>query len=105
VKWIQGYEDAFTELSLLGQKTWNDDDIRKCQLIQNSQINGLADTEFEELVSNKLFSETCNSLRSHAIRYDQKIKEKNASHIHGTNQFSSRTKRDKFKKFLVLINE
>jgi hypothetical protein len=28
VKWIQDYEDAFTELNLLGQKTWNDDDIR-----------------------------------------------------------------------------
>jgi hypothetical protein len=25
VKWIQDYEDAFTELALLGQKTWNDD--------------------------------------------------------------------------------
>jgi hypothetical protein len=27
VKWIQDYEDAFTELALLGQKTWNDDEI------------------------------------------------------------------------------
>jgi hypothetical protein len=26
VKWIQDYEDAFTELTLLGQKTWNDDE-------------------------------------------------------------------------------
>jgi hypothetical protein len=29
VKWIQQYEDAFTELALLGQKTWNDDEIKK----------------------------------------------------------------------------
>jgi hypothetical protein len=29
VKWIQDYEDAFTELALLGQKTWNDDEIKK----------------------------------------------------------------------------
>jgi ribosomal protein L21E len=29
VKWIQDYEDAFTELALLGQKTWNDDEITK----------------------------------------------------------------------------
>jgi hypothetical protein len=29
VKWIQDYEDAFTELDLLGQKTWNDDEIKK----------------------------------------------------------------------------
>jgi hypothetical protein len=28
VKWIQDYEDASTELALLGQKTWNDDEIK-----------------------------------------------------------------------------
>jgi hypothetical protein len=33
VKWIQDYEDAFTGLSILGQKTWNDEDIRKRRLI------------------------------------------------------------------------
>jgi hypothetical protein len=33
VKWIQDYEDAFTELSLLGQKTWNDDEIKKHQFV------------------------------------------------------------------------
>jgi hypothetical protein len=27
VKWIQDYEDAFTELALIVQKTWNDDEI------------------------------------------------------------------------------
>ena len=36
VKWIQDYEDAFTELVLLGQKTWNDDEIKKCRFIQNA---------------------------------------------------------------------
>jgi hypothetical protein len=29
VKWIQDYEDAFTEPGLLGQKAWNDDDMSK----------------------------------------------------------------------------
>jgi hypothetical protein len=29
VKWIQDYEVVFTELDLLGQKTWNDDEIKK----------------------------------------------------------------------------
>jgi hypothetical protein len=30
VKWIQEYEDSFTELALsFGQKTWNDDEIKK----------------------------------------------------------------------------
>jgi hypothetical protein len=38
VKWIQDYEDAFTELALLGQKTWNDDEIKKRQNVQNAKI-------------------------------------------------------------------
>jgi hypothetical protein len=44
VKWIQDYEDAFTELVLLGQKTWNDDEIKKCCFVQNAQNIGLVDT-------------------------------------------------------------
>jgi hypothetical protein len=51
VKWIQDYEDAFTELALLGQKTWNDDEIKKRLFVQNAQNIGLVDTFFEELVS------------------------------------------------------
>jgi hypothetical protein len=50
VKWIQDYEDAFTELALLGQKTWNDDDIKKCRLTHV--------TVFEELDIDKSFIET-----------------------------------------------
>jgi hypothetical protein len=38
VKWIQDYEDAFTELALLGQKTWNDDEIKKHCFAQNAKI-------------------------------------------------------------------
>jgi hypothetical protein len=70
-KWIQDYEDAFTELALLGQKTSNDDDIKKYRFVHNAQNIGLVDTVFEELVSDKSFIETCNFLRSHAIRLDQ----------------------------------
>jgi hypothetical protein len=51
VKWIQDYEDAFIELALLGQKTWNDDEIKMCSFVQNAQNIGLVDTVFEELVS------------------------------------------------------
>jgi hypothetical protein len=51
VKWIQDYEDAFTELALLGQKTWNDDKIKKRRFVQNAQNIGLVDTVFQELVS------------------------------------------------------
>jgi hypothetical protein len=68
----QRYEDAFTELALLGQKNWNDDEIKKRRFVQNAQNIGLVDTAFEELVSDKSFIETCNFLRSHAIRLDQK---------------------------------
>jgi hypothetical protein len=79
VKWIQDYEDAFTELTLLGQKTWNDNEIKKRWFAQDAQNIGLVDTVFEELVSGKSFIETCNFLRSHAIRLDQQYKEKAAS--------------------------
>ena len=54
-KWIQDYEDALTEIVILGQKAWDDDDIKKRRLIQNAQNIGLVDTLFEELVSGKSF--------------------------------------------------
>jgi hypothetical protein len=60
---------------------------------------------FEELVSDKYFTETCNFLRSHAIRLDQQYKEKAARQIHNTSKLSNRAKRDKVKKILALINE
>jgi hypothetical protein len=105
VKWIQEYEDTFTELALLGQKTWNDDDIKKRRFVQNAQNIGLVDTVFEEIVSDKSFIETCNFLRSYAIRLDQQYKEKAARQIHYTSQLSNRAKKDKVKKVLALINE
>jgi hypothetical protein len=105
VKWNQDYEDAFTELALLGQKTWNDDKIKKRRFVQNVQNIGLVDKFFEELVSDKSFIETCNFLRSHAITLDQRYKEKAARQIHDTSQLSNRAKKDKVKKVLALINE
>jgi hypothetical protein len=66
----------FTELALLEQKTWNDDEIKKRRFVQNAQNIGLVDTVFEELVSDRSFIETCNFLRSHAIRLDQQYKKK-----------------------------
>jgi hypothetical protein len=50
IEWIQNYEDAFTELTLLGKKTWNDDEIKKRGFVQNAQNIGLVDTVFEQLV-------------------------------------------------------
>jgi hypothetical protein len=93
VKWIQDYEYAFTELALLGQKTWNDDEIKKRLFVQNAQNIGLVDTVFEELVSYQSFMETCNFLRSHAIRLDQQYKEKDARQIHNASQLSNRVKK------------
>jgi hypothetical protein len=43
-KWIQDYEDAFTDLVLVGQKTWNNDEIKKRRFVQNAQNIGLVDT-------------------------------------------------------------
>jgi hypothetical protein len=42
------FEDAFTELVLLGQKTWNDDGSKKHRFVQNAQSIGMVDTVFEE---------------------------------------------------------
>ena len=104
-KWIQDYEDAITELVIIGQTTWNDDDIKKRRFVQNAHNIGLVDAVFEELVSDKSFIETCNFLRSHAIRHDQINKEKAARQIHNTSQSSIGAKRDKVKRVLALINE
>jgi hypothetical protein len=104
-KWVQDYEDAFTELVLLGQTTWNNDDIKKRCLVQNVQNIGMIDTVFEALVNDKSFLETCNFLRSHAIRHDQQAQEKNARQIHTSCQPTCTTKKDKVKTVLARINE
>jgi hypothetical protein len=65
----------------------------------------LVDKVFEELVRDKSLIETCKFLRSHAIRLDQQYKEKAARQIQNTTQSSNNDKKDKVKKFLVLINE
>ena len=104
-KWIQDYEDALTELVIFGQKTWDDDDIKKHRLIQNAQNIGLVDTVFEELVSGKSFGETCNFLMPHAIRHDQQNKEKAASQIQNAHQLNGNNKKDAVKKVLALFND
>jgi cell division septal protein FtsQ len=44
VKWTQYYEVTFEKLSLLGQKTWNVDEIKKRWLVKNAQNTGLFNT-------------------------------------------------------------
>jgi hypothetical protein len=65
----------------------------------------LVDRVFEEVVSDKSFIETCNFFRSHAIRLDQQYEEKSARQIHNSSQSSNKSKKDKVKKVLALINE
>jgi hypothetical protein len=105
VKWIQDYEDAFTELALLWQKTWNDDDIKKHRFLQNAKNIGPVDTVFEEIVSDKSFIETCNFLRSHTIRLDQQYKEKLQDRFTTLANYSIEPRRTKKKRVLELINE
>jgi hypothetical protein len=45
-KWIQDYEDAFTEIVLLGES-------KKRHFVQNAQNIGMVDTVFEEIVRDK----------------------------------------------------
>jgi hypothetical protein len=92
-------------MALLEQKTWNDDEIKKRRFVQNAQNIVLVDKLFEDLVSDKSFMETRDSLRSYAIRLDQQYKEKAGRQIHNTSQLSNRAKKDKVKKVLALINE
>jgi signal transduction histidine kinase len=63
--------------------------------------------DFGGLVIDKSFIETCNFLRSHAIRHDQQNKERRARQIRNTYQFSGTgtTKKDKIKNVIALINE
>jgi hypothetical protein len=67
---------------------------KKRRFVQEAQNIGLVDTVFEGLVSDESFIETCNFLRSHAIRLDQDYKEKAARQIHNTSQLSKRFKKD-----------
>jgi hypothetical protein len=63
------------------------------------------DTVFEELVSDKSFIEACNFLGSHAIRLDQQNIEKAERQIHNSSQLSNRSKKNKVKKVLAIINQ
>jgi hypothetical protein len=53
IKWVQDYEDASTELVILGQTTSNNDDTKKRCLVQNAQNIGMVDTVFEALVDDE----------------------------------------------------
>jgi hypothetical protein len=95
-KWIQDYEDAFTELVLLGKKTWDDDDdSKKHRFVQNAQNIGMVDTVFEEIARERSHIKTFIFLRLHDIRHDQQNKEKATRQIYSTSQATSASKKDK----------
>jgi hypothetical protein len=71
VKWNQYYEDSFTELILAEKYLGMMMKSRSFALYITLKILVWliqVDTVFEELVSDKSFIQTCNFLRSHAIR-------------------------------------
>jgi hypothetical protein len=72
--------------------------VKKRRFVQTAQNIELIDTVFDELVSVKSFIETCNFLRSHAIRHDQQNKEKSARQIHNIKQPPSASKGKKSKR-------
>jgi hypothetical protein len=94
-KWIQDYEDTFTELVLIREKIWDDYGSKKRSFVQNAQNISMLDTVPEELVRNKSFIETCNFLRSHSVCHDQQDKEKATRQVNATGQPSSSKKKDK----------
>jgi hypothetical protein len=55
---VKDFEDVFTELVILGQTTWNDDNIKKRSLVKNAQNIGMVDSAFESLFDDKSFLET-----------------------------------------------
>ena len=61
-KWVHYQDDAFTELILLDQTTWNDDDVKKHCLVQNAQNIGIVETVFEALLSDKSLQKHATSL-------------------------------------------
>jgi hypothetical protein len=73
-------------------------------LVQDANNLGMVDTVFE---SDKSYVVTFNFFEPHAIRYDQKNKERSARQIHNTYRSlgTGPTKKDNFETLLTLINE
>jgi hypothetical protein len=46
-KYVEDYQDAFTELAILGQAIWNDDYNKKRRLVQNAQNICMVETVFK----------------------------------------------------------
>ena len=71
---MSDYEDAFVELSKLGQKTWTGDEAKKRRVIMNVSATGL--TWLSTVSHKKTFTEVCYILRDHALKQEHMAKEK-----------------------------
>ncbi len=66
-KWIQNYENAFTELVLLGVEAWKNDAEKKRRMIANACSIGIQPIILNQMTKSQNFNEFCNTLRTHAI--------------------------------------
>ena len=82
LQWVQDYENAFSELVVLGEHQWSIDSSKKRRMLQNSEESGLDPTLTQKLTKSDTFAEVCNLLRGHAIMKDHKDKKNAARKVH-----------------------
>jgi ribosomal protein L21E len=88
VKWIQDYKDAFTvhRDGFMGKRLGMMMKSRSVTLYRMLKILVLLIQFLKNQLVISVFIETCNFLRSHAIRLDQQCKEEDAREIHNARQ-------------------
>ena len=74
-KWILDYENAFSELELLKELAWQDDNTKKRRLLNNINIPNTTTIMVENMVKGMDFSDTCQFFRGHSIQDDFKTSE------------------------------
>ena len=86
-KWVQDYENAFSELHELGVTVWEGDEEKKRRIIQNATHIGISSTLMSEIVaSNRSFVEVCKFLHSHATQQEYAATENRMRNIMRTRQ-------------------
>ena len=86
-RWVQDYENAFSELHKLGVTVWQGDEEKKRCIIQNATHIGISNTLMSEIVaSNRSFVEVCKFLHSHATQQEYTSAENRLRNIMRTQQ-------------------
>ena len=89
-KWVQDYENAFSELHKLGVTVWEGDEEKKRRIIQNATHIGISSTLMSEIIaSNRSFVEVCKFLHSHATQQEYAATENRMRNIMRTRQTHS----------------